>query len=95
MQRWDYACVQIIKSYGVKYRFNGNNVSDWNDIPLFQMLQNMGEKGYEMIGIDGENYIFKRPGAASPTNAGRSPFRENQPQDIVAKSGLTAQLKNL
>ncbi|QPC84647.1 hypothetical protein G4Y79_09800 [Phototrophicus methaneseepsis] len=90
MQRWDYACVQVVKSYGVKYRVNGKSISEWNDIPLFAMLQNMGNKGFEMVSIDGEMYIFKRP--TPQKSNGITPLQNN---DIVASSGYTSELERM
>jgi hypothetical protein len=91
MQRWDYACVQVVKSYGIKYRVNGSNVTEWNDIPVFAMLQNMGNKGYEMVTIDGDLYIFKRPTPQKANGAVKS-LKSNE---VVASSDYTAELERM
>lgn len=61
MQRWEYVVVNLVRSYGMNYRANGEKVAAWKDLPLFKMMKQMGENGYELTAYDGENYIFKRP----------------------------------
>jgi hypothetical protein len=70
LQRWEYVCVSVIRSYGMNYRRNGIKVGEWKDRPIFEMLGKMGEEGYELTAYDGTNYIFKRPkGTPVGTNA--------------------------
>ncbi len=59
-QRWEYVVVNLVRSYGMNYRANGEKVAAWKDLPLFKMMKQMGENGYELTAYDGENYIFKR-----------------------------------
>ncbi|MGB1285314.1 MAG: hypothetical protein ACPG7F_02175 [Aggregatilineales bacterium] len=59
--RWEYRLVSVLKSYGMNYRVNGQKVGDWQDIPIYEMMQKMGMHGFEFVAFDGDNYIFKRP----------------------------------
>jgi|GEM_PF-2905636 len=71
MQRWEYMTVAIVRSYGTKYRVNGTIIAEWNDIPLYEMLQRAGRQGFELVAIDEGSYIFKRPflGRTGPLRA--------------------------
>ena len=61
MQKWDYLCISVMKSYGMNYRANGQKMNDWKDLHLHEIMQRLGRNGYEFVGYDGDNYIFKRP----------------------------------
>ena len=61
MPKWDYVCVNLVRSYGMNYRRNGIKMAEWKDKPVFEMMQMLGEEGYEFTGYDGQNYIFKKP----------------------------------
>jgi len=61
MQKWEYMLIGVIKSYGMNYRANGQKVGDWKDLPIHDVFVKMGKSGFEFVGYDGENYIFKRP----------------------------------
>ena len=65
MQRWDYAILNIVKSYGMNYRVNGDKQGQWKDQPIHVVFQQLGKVGFELVVYDGENYIFKRPSVAS------------------------------
>lgn len=67
MAKWDYMLISVVKSYGMNYRANGDKIGDWKDIPLHEMFIRMGRAGFEFVSFDGENYIFKRPAAATST----------------------------
>jgi len=61
MQRWEYVVINVLKSYGMNWRANGDKRGEWKDQPLHFVLNEMGKAGFEMVAYDGENYIFKRP----------------------------------
>lgn len=61
MQRWEYVTVNMLDSYGLNYRANGEKQAQWKDKALHAVLNDMGRAGYELVAYDGENYIFKRP----------------------------------
>ena len=64
-QRWEYLTINLVRSYGMNYRANGEKVNDWKDLPLHDVFQRVGRQGFELVVYDGENYIFKRPAAAT------------------------------
>lgn len=66
-QRWEYLVLNMIKSYGMNYRVNGEKVSDWKDRSLHEVLTQIGRQGFELVVFDGENYVFKRPVAIKIT----------------------------
>jgi hypothetical protein len=61
MPKWDYVCVNLVRSYGMNYRRNGIKMGEWKDKQLFEMMAIMGEEGYEFAAYDGSSYIFKKP----------------------------------
>lgn len=61
MQKWDYAILNIVKSYGMNYRVNGDKQGQWKDKPIHLVMREMGRAGFELVVYDGDNYIFKRP----------------------------------
>jgi hypothetical protein len=61
MPKWDYVCVNLVRSYGMNYRRNGIKMAEWKDKPIFEVMQTLGEEGYEFSAFDGQNYIFKKP----------------------------------
>ena len=61
MTKWEYMLVGLVKSYGMNYRANGEKMNDWQDQPLSSVFNKLGKGGFEFVGYDGENYIFKRP----------------------------------
>lgn len=82
MQRWDYLILGILRSYGINYRVNGDKVGDWKDMPLHDVFNRLGKQGYEFVGYDGENYIFKRPAPAlKPLDAAKEPTKSDVPAE--------------
>jgi hypothetical protein len=65
IQKWDYATVGLLNSYGLQYKLNGEKQNHWKDKPLHEVLHDLGDQGWELISYDGEAYIFKRPVAAT------------------------------
>lgn len=65
MQKWEYATIGLINSYGLQYKFNGEKQNHWKDHPLHDVLADLGDQGWELLSFDGSNYIFKRPKAAA------------------------------
>ena len=61
MQKWEYAVLNLLQSYGLTYRINGDKQGQWKDKPIHEVLNDIGKAGFEMVAYDGENYIFKRP----------------------------------
>lgn len=61
MSKWEYVTVELMNSYGMQYRLNGDKVAQWKDKPLFSVLEDLGKHGWEFITFDGTVYIFKRP----------------------------------
>ncbi len=61
MDKWEYALLNLLKSYGMIYRVNGEKQNQWKDEPLHRAFSDLGRAGFEFCGFDGENYIFKRP----------------------------------
>ena len=64
IQKWDYAVLGMVKSYGLNYRINGEKQGQWKDQPMHVVFQQLGKVGFELVAYDGENYIFKRPSVA-------------------------------
>jgi hypothetical protein len=64
---WQYAALEVKRSYGTQYRFNGAAMPDWKDQPIFYALNEVGKEGWELIGFEGREettvYIMKKPGA--------------------------------
>lgn len=73
MPKWDYVCVNLVRSYGMNYRRNGIKMGEWKDKQLFEMMAFMGEEGYEFAAYDGSSYIFKKPRPAPQPPAGVNP----------------------
>ena len=71
MPKWEYVCVNLVRSYGMNYRRNGIKMAEWKDKPVFEMMQMLGDEGFEFTGYDGQNYIFKRPVAPAQSQTGQ------------------------
>lgn len=82
MPKWDYVCVNLVRSYGMNYRRNGIKMAEWKDKPVFEVMQLLGDEGFEFTGYDGQNYIFKRP-VPAPQQAAP----QGQPRPAGAPSG--------
>ncbi|MBI5669039.1 MAG: hypothetical protein HZC41_13625 [Chloroflexi bacterium] len=65
---WQYAALEVKRSYGTQYRFNGSAMPDWKDQPIFYALNELGRDGWELVSFDGREettvYILKKQGAA-------------------------------
>jgi hypothetical protein len=59
--KWEYAIVELMNSYGNQYRLNGDKVHQWKDKPMHDVLHDLGSAGWELTTFDGTQYIFKRP----------------------------------
>lgn len=63
---WQYAALEVKRSYGIQYKVNGESKQDWKDQPIFFALNNLGREGWELISFESTNetsvYILKRPG---------------------------------
>jgi hypothetical protein len=68
---WQYAAVEVKRSYGIQYRVNGEAKPDWKDQPIHYALNQLGREGWELIGFESLNemtmYLLKRPGIANVT----------------------------
>lgn len=86
MPKWDYVCVNLVRSYGMNYRRNGIKMAEWKDKPIFEVMQTLGDEGFEFAAYDGQNYIFKKPlGAPQQAPTGPVQTRPAQaPQGQVA-----------
>lgn len=64
---WQYAALEVKRSYGTQYRFNGSAMPDWKDQPIFYALNELGRDGWELISFEGKDeltvYILKKQGA--------------------------------
>jgi hypothetical protein len=65
---WQYAALEVKRSYGIQYKFNGENKPDWKDQPIYFCLNEVGKEGWELIGFESINefstYLLKKQGAA-------------------------------
>lgn len=64
MQKWEYIIVQYrYEREKSRPRFiNGNELKDWKKGPELSVhLNQLGEQGWELIQINGVEYIYKRP----------------------------------
>jgi hypothetical protein len=66
---WQYAALEVKRSYGIQYRVNGEAKPDWKDQPIHYTLNQLGREGWELIGFESANemsiYVLKRPGVAN------------------------------
>ncbi|MBC6934940.1 MAG: hypothetical protein DWB42_03790 [Chloroflexi bacterium] len=64
---WQYAALEMKRSYGTQYRFNGSAMPDWKDQPIYYALNELGRDGWELVSFDGRDettvYILKKQGA--------------------------------
>ena len=79
MQKWEYLVVNLVKSYGMNYRANGNRMAEWKDLPIHDVFMRVGQQGYEFAAYDGANYIFKRPSVPRPAQAGAPAAQASAP----------------
>lgn len=90
MQKWDYATIGLLNSYGLQYKLNGDKQNQWKDHPLHEVLHDMGEQGWELISYDGENYLFKRPkvGNTAPAPAQQHAAHGGLAAHVAAQHGV-------
>ncbi len=64
---WQYAALEVKRSYGIQYKVNGENKPDWKDQPIYYPLNLLGRDGWELVGFESNaefsTYLLKRPGA--------------------------------
>jgi hypothetical protein len=64
---WQYGALEVKRSYGTQYRFNGSAMPDWKDQPIYYALNELGRDGWELVSFDGREettvYILKKQGA--------------------------------
>lgn len=66
LQKWEYLTLESTSNYGtVKYIVNGEQQPAIKNFPLFQVINQIGSQGWEMVGIaavaEQRTYVFKRP----------------------------------
>lgn len=65
---WQYAALEVKRSYGIQYKFNGEGRAEWKDQPIYYCLNEIGKEGWELVGFESLNefstYLLKKPGAA-------------------------------
>jgi len=103
MPKWDYVCVNLVRSYGMNYRRNGIKMAEWKDKPIFEVMQTLGDEGFEFAAYDGQNYIFKKPVAppqqtgqaqTRPAASGQPAPRSPQPVQGLTRPAPTGQAPN-
>ncbi len=66
---WQYAALEVKRSYGIQYRVNGEMKPEWKDQPVYYALNLLGREGWELVGFESLNemtmYMLKRPGIAN------------------------------
>lgn len=68
MQKWEYLILDCKKPEDNTWRpwlINGNEISNWQNLRVMTTIDNLGNKGWEMVGFshltDREYWVFKRP----------------------------------
>jgi hypothetical protein len=65
---WQYAAIEVKRSYGIQYKVNGESKPDWKDQPIYYVLNELGREGWELIGFESINefstYLLKKQGIA-------------------------------
>lgn len=63
---WQYAALEVKRSYGIQYKVNGESKPDWKDQPIYYPLNLLGREGWELVGFESNaefsTYLLKRPG---------------------------------
>ncbi len=66
---WQYAALEVKRSYGIQYKFNGETKADWKDQPIYYCLNEVGKEGWELVGFESLNdfstYLLKKQGVAA------------------------------
>src|SRR5215510_14316772 len=52
---WQYAALEVKRSYGIQYKFNGESKPDWKDQPIYYCLNEVGKEGWELVGFESIN----------------------------------------
>jgi hypothetical protein len=64
---WQYAAIEVKRSYGIQYKINGDSKPDWKDQPIYYVLNELGREGWELVGFESINefstYLLKKQGA--------------------------------
>jgi hypothetical protein len=64
---WQYAALEVKRSYGIQYKFNGENRPEWKDQPIYYCLNEVGKEGWELVGFESiaefSTYLLKKQGA--------------------------------
>jgi hypothetical protein len=70
---WQYAALEVKRSYGIQYKVNGESKPDWKDQPIYYALNELGREGWELMSFESVNefstYILKKPGMADNKKA--------------------------
>jgi hypothetical protein len=70
---WQYAGLEVRRSYGIQYRVNGISHPEWKDQPIYFVLNELGRDGWELSAFESINefstYILKKPGIGSVEKA--------------------------
>jgi hypothetical protein len=60
MQKWEYLEVEM--AYNRVLAINGDEVKDWQEgTRIHAYLNELGDQGWELITVDENRYLFKRP----------------------------------
>jgi hypothetical protein len=70
---WQYAGLEVKRSYGIQYKVNGTSHPEWKDQPIYFVLNELGREGWELAAFESINeftmYILKKPGVGSVQKA--------------------------
>jgi hypothetical protein len=70
---WQYAALEVKRSYGIQYKVNGTTRPEWKDQPIYYVLNQLGREGWELSAFESLNefstYILKKPGVGSVEKA--------------------------
>jgi hypothetical protein len=73
VQPWQYAALEVKRSYGIQYKVNGETKAEWKDQPIYYALNELGREGWELMSFESVNefstYILKKPGASNNQKA--------------------------
>lgn len=66
---WQYAALEVKRSYGIQYKVNGGSKPEWKDQPIYYPLNQLGREGWELVNFESNaefsTYILKKPGVSS------------------------------
>jgi len=49
---WQYAGLEVKRSYGIQYKVNGLSRAEWKDQPIYYVLNEMGRDGWELASLN-------------------------------------------